>query len=162
MSKYPGMVRNRGVRSATVTTVANPTTGAPGSMTSSALQTSARSIATAKDVQDPERLVKVLNDLQAAVDAGTQATRSNPFSAPSVVRGVTFGPGQVVVVPHQPNRPFTDWHPARTQGAVPALLEVPTGSTLYPPQLTASQAVVLQDTRGSGATATVTIVVVGD
>lgn len=166
MATYPGMVKNRGVRSTTV--VSAQTTNAlgkvvrSGQLTSSALQTSSRSRITAEDAKDPVRLVKIIGDIQAAQDTSTQATRSNPFSAPYIKRGVTFAPGQQVTVPHTLGRPFTDWHVARTAGAIPALLEVPPGSSHYPPQVTADKAVVLQDTRSAGATATVTIVVVGD
>ena len=160
MAVYSGAIKQRDVRASTITVHGGA--GQRGSVKTAALQTSSAIRVNASDVQDPARLVKVVNDLQQAQDDGARASQSNPFSAPSIQRGLTFSPGQVVVVPHQLGRPFTEWHTSRVQGAYPQLVEVAQGSTLYPSQVTPDKVLVVLDTRASGPVSTCNLVVVGD
>lgn len=148
---------NRGVRSTTIVDLGAPAGSSP---TSKAQATSARVRVTAQDVRDPNRLVKVLTDLQDSQDAQTQATRSNPFSSPCLVRGVTFAPHETKVVAHTLNRPYTDWHPTRHRGTPAQLTEVelPAGGTLS--GLTADRFIVLKN--GSTLGGVYNIQVIGD
>lgn len=158
MAIYPGMLKNRGVRSSTVIT--NPSSpGGAAKITSAALQTSGSVRVSQKDVTDPARLVKVINDLQSAQEASTQATRSNPFSSPCIVRGVSFGPFSIVTIPHTLGRPVTDWHSSRVSGNV-QLAEIRPGNPLYPLQGNPNRILVVENAlSGSGSA---NIVIVGD
>ena len=62
MAVYPGMVKQRGVRSTTVVVQANAATGTKGSVSSKAISSSAPTRVTPADVSDPSRLGKVIND----------------------------------------------------------------------------------------------------
>jgi hypothetical protein len=166
MAKYPGMVQQRGVRSSTIVesaTKQNAAGSERGSITSKSLASPSHTRITADEISDPDRLLKVLNDVQDSLASATQGPRSNPYSTPCIVRGLTFGPQQVVVVPHTLGRNYSDWHPTSFQGAAPSLLVVPPGSTLYPPQLSPAKVLVLVNgVTTAGATATCSVVIVGD
>lgn len=155
MAKYT-FPANRGVRSTTIVDHSKPAGTAP---VTKAASTSGRVQITAEDVKDPERLVKVLSDIQQALDAQTHASRSNPFSSPFIARGLTFAPNETKVIPHTLGRPYTDWHVTRQVGlcASAFLTEVTLPSSAYP-GLTSDKYLVLQSSTASPFFCNVTIV----
>lgn len=161
MAVYPGMIKSRGVRSSTVIETPNTAVGvANGSMTSKPILSTARNQITASDVQDPQRLVKVLNDIQAGQDAQTQATRSNPLSSPCIVRNLTWAASETKVVHHTLKRAYSEWHPSRQRGIPATLVEVELPSSDFP-GVTADKAVVLRNTNGESGF-TCNLVIAGD
>ena len=150
-------IRNRGVRSATVIDSGDTSTGQKGRITSAQLQAAGGVRVTQEDVVDPARLVKLLNDMQDAQASGTQASRSNPFAAPCIVRNVKFSANQTRAVRHTLGRPYTDWHVARSRTNPPSLVEVELPDANHP-GLTSDQYLVLTSSNAG----TYTIVIVGD
>ena len=158
MATYPGMIKNRGVRSSTI--VAGNQTNASGAIvntgaiTSKARVTAGLSRIQSEDVTDKTRLVKVINDLQSAQDASTQAIRSNPLSSPCIQRGCSAKSGETVAVPHTLKRPYSDWFLSRVTGGW-TLVEI-AETTAYP----ASQFLLLMNT--GTVTVTFNVAIVGD
>lgn len=163
MAVYPGMVKNRGVRSSTIIVSADKAVGTPGSITSKAYATSARSQITQADADDPARLVKVIGDIQDQVTSATQAQRSNPFSAPCIVRGLQFPPGATMSVPHTLGRPYSDWH-ATSLAALSGATIAPLSATLNvvppTPATPASKFLTVINVGPTGFLAT--LIIVGD
>lgn len=159
MATYPGIIKNRGIRSTTIVTANNVATGQKGRILSAAMTSSATTRITPEDVQDPSRLTKALNDIQQAQDAQTQASRSNPHSSPYIARDLSWGIGETKVIPHTLSRPYVDWWATRPRVNHPQLTEVALPSTSYP-GITPERAIVL--TNVSGVTFTCNLTITGD
>lgn len=114
MAVYPPPTgpKFRNVRSATIVQqgrqVFNSTGKLPPTLSSSKPQFRSRQTrVTAEDLKDPQRLLKVINDLQAAIDQATAGARSNPLGTPCIVRGIATTNGTPVFIPHTLGRGWT-------------------------------------------------------
>lgn len=101
---------------ATSTTARTTTIIQNGKLTSKALTTPSRRTLTSADVSDPTALARTLTEMQNSLDASTAAVRSNPHSAPCIVRGVVASGMTVLVVPHTLGRALTGWQVVRATG----------------------------------------------
>jgi hypothetical protein len=85
-------------------------------MTSKARTGAATSIINAQDMQDPQRLLRIIVQLQGDADAAHRAISSNPTSTPCIRRGLTFAPGATVAIPHTLQRAYSEWTLSRVKG----------------------------------------------
>lgn len=161
MATYPGIIKQRGVRSTTVVGGnATNESGAivtRGALTSKARTGAATSLINAEDTKDPARLVRILNQLQTDVDAAHKAISSNPMSTPCIQRGCSAKSGETVAVPHTLKRNYSDWHMSRVTGGW-TLVEV-TDATLLA-QYPTDQFLLLQNI--GSAPVTFNVVIAGD
>lgn len=114
-----------------------------GKLTSKALTTPSRRTLTSADVKDPAALARTLTEMQNSLDASTAAVRSNPHSAPCIVRGVVAHASQLLVVQHTLGRALTGWHVVRAQGAQWSGWEVMPTDAGYPVGTDLTKALVL-------------------
>jgi len=109
----PNIPKGRAARTTTILDLKAPFGTTPGQRsaapTSKPLTASGAVRVNEADVQDPGRLVRIINDLQAKNDRMTQASRTNPHNAPCIVRRVAMTNGSTVIIPHSLGRPYTGW-----------------------------------------------------
>lgn len=128
---------------ATSTTARTTTIIQNGKLTSKALTTPSRRTLTSADVSNPTALARTLTEMQNSQDAATAAVRSNPHSAPCIVRGVVATTMVVLVIPHTLGRALTGWHIVRQQGAPWAGHELMPTDSGYPVGTDLTKALVL-------------------
>lgn len=129
-----------GARTTTITT--------PQGHSSKALTSTARQRINSDQVQNPGQLVQFLQNLQDAQDDTTRALTSNPHASPNIQRKIALTNGQVKVVTHVLDRPFTGWWICRVwpagSGAFALPTELQAGDVGYPPGVVAARALVLK------------------
>lgn len=95
------------------------------------------------DLANPLQHARMLSQMQDSVEAATVATRSNPLSAPCIVRNQGTSIGATVVVRHTLGRPLTGWIVVRAVGGAASFGEILPGNGSYPVGLSPSTALVL-------------------
>jgi hypothetical protein len=151
------MASGRRSRSTTIITFppVNAATGTAATITSRAINKPAARRFSTDDVKNPDRLVRMLNDMQEDVDQADAGVWSNPHAAPCILRGLTFKGNESKTLDHTLDRPYSGWWPVRQLTAVATLIE----GTL-PMGRTSDKAIVLTNT--TNTTFTVDVAISGD
>lgn len=152
MAKYPLMRKNWSART---TTIIDSTTGA---LTSKASVSLGKQRITQDIVQDPGRLIALLNSLQDEVERITQGSNANPHSTPCIVRNKAATTGQVLIIRHTLGRAYSGWWVCRARGAQAEFYELAQDDPSYPAGLDQTQALVIV----AGSTGTFDFCITGD
>lgn len=133
------MPAGRRNRSTTIITFASA--NAPGKILSRSITKPATRRVVQEDVLKPDRLSRMLNDMQEDIDEASEGIFSNPHAAPCILRGIVLQSGQSVTLYHTLGRPYTGFCSVRSQGSFAQLVE-----QALPAGLTADKAIQLQHT----------------
>ena len=98
------------------TTIALPTAGTTTTLTSRALVALQKVFFTAESISDPQRLYKVLYDIQRFASLAIRPLGENPLSFGNPIGPVAMVSGTTQLLSHRLGRAYQGWYCVRAQG----------------------------------------------